>query len=216
MNTSEFRFFFSVEKSPPSGDSKRKMSGETIREYSRGKFEAVFESAAAGVAAEKNLYNWTLNTTNSLSGFEDKNKVNWVTGRTVVERTPERYVLSWDNVHFKMRYKQKLQHLLAEFKRCPNLPQRFRDGELKVNKMCSYEPDVLNPDGLYSKTKFARKKLELQREEASKQDDNYEGMFKCGKCKSKKTDYYQLQTRSADEPMTTYVTCKACGHRWKC
>lgn len=74
----------------------------------------------------------------------------------------------------------------------------------------------MNPDGLYSKTKFERKKLELQREEAAKQDENYEGLFKCGKCKSKKTDFYQLQTRSADEPMTTYVTCKECGHRWKC
>ena len=28
--------------------------------------------------------------------------------------------------------------------------------------------------------------------------------------------YYQLQTRSADEPMTTFVTCINCGARWKC
>jgi len=178
------------------------MSGETLRSYAQTKFEAVFASNVAGVAAEKNLYNWCINHTKYLSG--------------VLNKFPERHVVSWDNMYFKMRYKLKLQQLLSEFKRCPNLPQRFRDGELKVNKMCSYEPDVLNPEGLYSKTKFARKKLELQREEAYKQDDNYEGMFKCGKCKSKKTDYYQLQTRSADEPMTTYVTCKACGHRWKC
>jgi DNA-directed RNA polymerase subunit M/transcription elongation factor TFIIS len=25
-----------------------------------------------------------------------------------------------------------------------------------------------------------------------------------------------MQTRSADEPMTTYVTCKGCGLKWKC
>jgi hypothetical protein len=25
-----------------------------------------------------------------------------------------------------------------------------------------------------------------------------------------------LQTRSADEPMTTFVTCIACGCRWRC
>ncbi|KAM0685429.1 transcription elongation factor TFIIS, partial [Conglomerata obtusa] len=31
-------------------------------------------------------------------------------------------------------------------------------------------------------------------------------IFKCGKCKQRKTTYYQLQTRSADEPMTTFVT----------
>jgi transcription elongation factor S-II len=42
-----------------------------------------------------------------------------------------------------------------------------------------------------------------------------EGMFECGRCKSKKTSYYQKQTRSADEPMTTFVTCNNCGKKWR-
>lgn len=29
--------------------------------------------------------------------------------------------------------------------------------------------------------------------------------FKCGKCGQRKTRYYQMQTRSADEPMTVSV-----------
>jgi DNA-directed RNA polymerase subunit M/transcription elongation factor TFIIS len=38
----------------------------------------------------------------------------------------------------------------------------------------------------------------------------------CSNCKRKtKCDYYQLQTRSADEPMTTFVTCLECDKRWK-
>ena len=40
--------------------------------------------------------------------------------------------------------------------------------------------------------------------------------FTCYKCKSKECSYYQLQTRGADEPMTTFVTCIPCGTRWKC
>ena len=40
--------------------------------------------------------------------------------------------------------------------------------------------------------------------------------FTCGKCKSNECTYYQMQTRSADEPMTTFVTCINCGNRWKC
>lgn len=40
-------------------------------------------------------------------------------------------------------------------------------------------------------------------------------MFKCSKCKTRKCSYYQLQTRSCDEPMTTFVTCVNCGNRWK-
>ena len=39
--------------------------------------------------------------------------------------------------------------------------------------------------------------------------------FKCYKCKKRICTYYQLQTRSADEPMTTFVTCLSCGNRWK-
>ena len=40
-------------------------------------------------------------------------------------------------------------------------------------------------------------------------------MFKCGKCKERNCTYFQLQTRSADEPMTTFVTCLNCSNRWK-
>ena len=36
------------------------------------------------------------------------------------------------------------------------------------------------------------------------------------KCRTYKTTYYQLQTRSADEPLTTFVTCLKCNKRWKC
>ena len=39
--------------------------------------------------------------------------------------------------------------------------------------------------------------------------------FKCGKCKKRNCTYYELQTRSADEPMTTFVSCVECGHRWR-
>ncbi|KAL9312778.1 hypothetical protein ACSQ67_018230 [Phaseolus vulgaris] len=39
--------------------------------------------------------------------------------------------------------------------------------------------------------------------------------FKCGRCGQRKCTYYQMQTRSADEPMTTYVTCCVCNNRWK-
>ena len=38
----------------------------------------------------------------------------------------------------------------------------------------------------------------------------------CGRCHKKQCTYYQLQTRSADEPMTTFITCLNCGKRWRC
>lgn len=35
----------------------------------------------------------------------------------------------------------------------------------------------------------------------------------CHKCKGFYTDYFQLQTRSADEPMTIFYYCRQCGNR---
>jgi transcription elongation factor S-II len=40
-------------------------------------------------------------------------------------------------------------------------------------------------------------------------------MFKCTKCNKYNCTYSQVQTRSADEPMTTFVFCRECGNRWK-
>jgi len=41
------------------------------------------------------------------------------------------------------------------------------------------------------------------------------GILICSKCKSRKTDFYERQTRSADEPTTKFANCFDCGHRWK-
>lgn len=42
-----------------------------------------------------------------------------------------------------------------------------------------------------------------------------EGEYTCSnpKCRSRKTSYYLMQTRSGDEPMTVFITCHACGKR---
>ncbi|XP_025091407.1 DNA-directed RNA polymerase III subunit RPC10-like [Pomacea canaliculata] len=39
----------------------------------------------------------------------------------------------------------------------------------------------------------------------------------CPKCEHKRAFFMQIQTRSADEPMTTFYKCcnMECGHRWK-
>jgi DNA-directed RNA polymerase subunit M/transcription elongation factor TFIIS len=40
-------------------------------------------------------------------------------------------------------------------------------------------------------------------------------MFKCNRCGKRETTYYEMQTRSADEPMTIFITCINCGKKWK-
>jgi transcription elongation factor S-II len=41
-----------------------------------------------------------------------------------------------------------------------------------------------------------------------------EGVLECNKCGSKRVFSYQKQSRSADEPMSTYATCVACKSKW--
>ena len=43
-----------------------------------------------------------------------------------------------------------------------------------------------------------------------------DGILKCPKCKSMKTEYTEVQTRSADEPTTKKCFCNTCNYRWKC
>ena len=42
-----------------------------------------------------------------------------------------------------------------------------------------------------------------------------EGVYKCSKCGGKKTRQHEMQTRSADEPMTIFIHCVNCGNSWK-
>ena len=39
--------------------------------------------------------------------------------------------------------------------------------------------------------------------------------FRCKKCKNNECSFYEMQTRSADEPMTAFVLCLTCGNRWR-
>lgn len=46
-------------------------------------------------------------------------------------------------------------------------------------------------------------------------EDRPNGLFKCGKCNSYKTEYNERQTRSSDEPTTKFCYCYKCEHRWR-
>jgi transcription elongation factor S-II len=40
-------------------------------------------------------------------------------------------------------------------------------------------------------------------------------MFLCKRCGKRECTYYEMQTRSADEPMTIFITCLNCGKHWR-
>merc|ERR1712194_422590 len=73
----------------------------------------------------------------------------------------------------------------------------------------------LSADAMASESKLAERAQMRQAAMEEVQSDwalkhgalSTSGLFTCGKCKSTRTTYYQLQTRSSDEPMTTFVQC---------
>ena len=137
---------------------------------------------------------------------------NWTIQNALHYNTPP----AWENNFFKEQYKRKYVGLLYNFQNeKTNLPDRIRDGEVKTKDIASLSPDKLHPSGLYASTIREQEIARLKKEISADKDNDYKGIFKCGKCKSNKTTYYQMQTRCADEPMTTFVTCMNCNKKWK-
>ena len=62
--------------------------------------------------------------------------------------------------------------------------------------------------------KMAENQTDYHRVQDAKMNEGKEGFFQCEKCESMNTSFYQQQTRGADEPMTNFCECLACGHKW--
>lgn len=122
---------------------------------------------------------------------------------------------SWENTWFKSLYKHRFLEIKYALTKSETLVPQLLDKTIKFKDFMMMGPNELLPNGPYAQT---MKKLKDKDEESYKRkqlEETPDGMFKCGKCKSKKTTYYQLQTRSADEPMTTFVTCLICNNNWR-
>tara|TARA_B100000902_G_scaffold85515_1_gene89791 strand:+ start:95 stop:598 length:504 start_codon:yes stop_codon:yes gene_type:complete len=121
--------------------------------------------------------------------------------------------LNWSSKAFVKKYSTIARRLLANISYTTNAEQfknRLLTHDIKSYEAAEYTREELNPDV------WGRLKAEALAKLTAKKEVTEDGMFKCNKCKSMKTVYYQMQTRSADEPMTTYVTCTNCEARWKC
>lgn len=71
-------------------------------------------------------------------------------------------------------------------------------------------PDSVKKERQQSR-EFHTKDIQSAKPEDLAESDQYE----CKRCHKRMVKLYQMQTRSADEPMTTFVTCVNCGNRWR-
>ena len=121
-------------------------------------------------------------------------------------------VKKWDNSYFVKLYVNRLRTITINLKD-EDLFKSITHKTVKAHEVAFMSHQDMQPskwEELLENKKIRDENKYEPKLEASTDD------FKCWKCKSKKCTYYQLQTRSADEPMTTFVSCLDCGNRWKC
>ncbi|KAM0556668.1 hypothetical protein ACHAPJ_005726 [Fusarium lateritium] len=113
-------------------------------------------------------------------------------------------------------YKKKIRSLFTNLKNKSNkeLGRSVLSGEISAEKFV-----VMSDDELKSEEQ-RKKEVELEKENMKKaqvpqEQKSISESLECGRCKKKQVSYTQAQTRAADEPMTTFCECMACGHRWK-
>ncbi|OMO66748.1 Zinc finger, TFIIS-type [Corchorus capsularis] len=112
----------------------------------------------------------------------------------------------------RIRYRSTLFNIKDQNN--PDFRRKILLGEIKPDKIVSMTTEEMASDRRKLENKQLKEKalFNCQRPDALTATTD---QFKCGRCGSRKTTYNQIQTRSADEPMTTYVTCTNCKNCWK-
>ena len=113
-------------------------------------------------------------------------------------------------------YKAKIRSLVFNLqdKKNPDLRRRVLVGDVAPEKLAHMSADELASDALRQEKNNMREHALFESERGALNVATTDA-FKCGKCGKRKCAYTQAQTRSADEPMTTFVTCMNCNNRWK-
>lgn len=138
--------------------------------------------------------------------------------RYVIDRCEQDKIARyWENPAFRDMYTTKALSLEFNLKlpQNPRLLNRVLSGEVSLDKLVRMAPEDMFPEKYEEIHKrLATKRLKAMAIDAKDAPDGPEE-HRCRKCKSLKTQYYSLQTRSADEPMTIFVSCLVCQKRWK-
>ncbi|SNX83667.1 related to transcription elongation factor TFIIS [Melanopsichium pennsylvanicum] len=113
-------------------------------------------------------------------------------------------------------YRNKVRSLSLNIKdkNNPDLRVRVVENDIPADKLVTMSNEELASDKRKREIEELQM-LNLFKAKGAAAQEAETDAFQCGRCKQRKTRYYQMQTRSADEPMTTFVTCTNCNHKWK-
>jgi len=106
-------------------------------------------------------------------------------------------------------YKNKFNDIIHNLKLNDSLITRLVDNSIVPEELAYLEFDKLDPTYWTPIAKILKYREDKTNNIATT------NMFTCGKCKESRCTVKQMQTRSADEPMTVFVTCTVCGFQFK-
>ncbi|KAI8811494.1 transcription factor S-II-domain-containing protein [Cladochytrium replicatum] len=111
-------------------------------------------------------------------------------------------------------YQAHMRSVITALKTNRELAQELIDNQRSAESVAQMSSeDMMSKEKREAKEKALKEAL--NEAQAANTESAETDIFKCGKCGKRRTTYTQKQTRSADEPMTTFVVCKECGNRWK-
>ncbi|XP_015265731.1 PREDICTED: transcription elongation factor A protein 3 isoform X2 [Gekko japonicus] len=115
-----------------------------------------------------------------------------------------------------MKYRNRVRSRISNLKdpKNPSLRRNVLSGAIPPSLIAKMTAEEMASDEL-KELRSAMTQEAIREHQMAKTGGTTTDLFQCGKCKKKNCTYNQVQTRSADEPMTTFVLCNECGNRWK-
>ncbi|KAH0619263.1 hypothetical protein JD844_019154 [Phrynosoma platyrhinos] len=115
-----------------------------------------------------------------------------------------------------LKYKNRVRSRLSNLKdsKNPDLRKNVLCGVITAEQIAVMTSEEMASNEL-KEIRKAMTKEAIREHQMAKTGGTQTDLFTCGKCKKKNCTYTQVQTRSSDEPMTTFVVCNECGNRWK-
>jgi len=156
--------------------------------------------------------NVTKHLNNLLDNKQDgENLEKGIYNYTIQEARKKKIIRKWENVHFSQLYIDRFRSIHVNLKN-PTLRTRIKQNGFKIHTLAFMSHQEMKPERWKDLIDAKIKRDEnLCKVDMSAATDE----FYCYKCKNRKCTYYQLQTRSGDEGMTTFVMCLVCGASWK-
>ncbi|XP_048008199.1 transcription elongation factor A protein 3 isoform X14 [Megalobrama amblycephala] len=115
-----------------------------------------------------------------------------------------------------MKYKNRVRSRISNLKdpKNPNLRKNVLAGAIELSRIATMTAEEMASDELKQLRNVLTQEA-IREHQMAKTGGTTTDLLQCGKCRKKNCTYNQVQTRSADEPMTTFVLCNECGNRWK-